>query len=179
MMRALTRRLRRFRKNEDGSVTTIEFVIMVPLIFIAFMMSIEMGVYTMRQMFLDRGLDITVRHVRLNTNTTMTHDQLKDMICTNSGFLPDCNDSLRLEMKPLDPRAFAAFDQTADCVDSTQPVEPVRGFSLGQEHELMVLRACVKFKPVFPATGLGYALEKDGAGLAKMISVSAFVQEPG
>lgn len=171
--------LRRFRKDENGSVSTIEFVIMVPLLFAAFMMSVEMGIYSMRQMFLDRGLDITVRYVRLNTETPMTHNQLKTMICTNAGFLKDCGTTLRLEMKPLNPRNFAAFDQVADCVDTSEPVQPVRGFELGQEHELMMLRACVKFKPVFPTSGLGYAFEKDGSGKAKMFSVAAFVQEPG
>lgn len=179
MIRRLANRLRRFRRDESGSVFTIEFVIMVPLIFSTLLMSVEMGIYTMRQMFLDRGMDLTVRYVRLHTDEEMTHDQLKEMVCRYSGFLPDCDSSLRLEMKPLNPRNFAAFDQSADCVDTSEEVKPVRGFSLGEEHELMVLRACVKFKPVFPLTGLGYAMDKDGSGKAKMIAVAAFVQEPG
>lgn len=179
MIRPVLNRLRRFRKDESGSITLIEFVIMVPLIFSTLLMSVEMGIYSMRQMFLDRGLDLAVRQVRLHTTTPMTHDDIKDRVCTFSGFLPDCENSLRLEMKPLNPRNFAAFDQAADCVDTSEEVKPVRGFVLGAEHELMVLRACVKFKPVFPGTGLGFAFEKDGAGKAKMISVAAFVQEPG
>jgi len=182
-MIALARFLRRFRKDEAGSVTMIEFVIMVPLIFAAFMMSVEMGIYSMRQMFLDRGLDMTVRFVRLNTQTPMTHDLLKTMICTNAGFIPDCATQLKLEMKPLNPRNFAAFDQIADCVDTSAAVDPVRGFELGQEHELMILRACYRFKPVFPTSGLGFAFDQNdpsGSGKkAKMISINAFVQEPG
>ena len=179
MIRSLRNRLRRFRSDESGSITLIEFVIMVPLIFSTLLMSVEMGIYSMRQMFLDRGLDMTVRHVRLSTRTPPSHEELKDKICQFSGFLPDCENSLRLEMKPLNPRNFAAFDQGADCVDISEEVKPVRQFTHGVEHELMVLRACVKFKPVFPATGLGRAFEKDGAGKVKMISVAAFVQEPG
>ncbi len=178
MIARLKNRLRGFGRAEDGSALIIEFCFFVPILFGTFLMAVEMGVYTMHQMFLDRGLDLTVRHVRLNTNTPMTHNQLKDMICDYSGFLDDCDNSLRLEMTPLDPRNFAAFDEVADCVDTSQPVTPVRGFILGRNHEMMILRACVKFTPVFPTTGLGYALEKDGAGKARMVSTAAFVQEP-
>ena len=42
----------------------------------------------------------------------MTHTQLKDMICDYSGFLEDCHSTLRLEMVPLDPRAFSEFEQS-------------------------------------------------------------------
>jgi hypothetical protein len=178
MTRFVKRRLARFGREESGAALLIEFAIFFPLLIGCFLMSVELGIYSIRHMFLDRGLDITVRYVRLNTNTPMTHSQLKDMICANAGFLEDCGQTLRLEMINVDPRNFAAFDQEADCVDISKPVAPVRGFTLGRDHELMMLRACVKFQPVFPTTGLGYALEKDGSGKARMVATAAFVQEP-
>lgn len=178
MMRPITKRLRGFFRKEDGSAIMIEFVIFVPLLFSVFLMGVEMGLYSMRHMFLDRGLDITVRHVRLNTNTPMTHGFLKDMICDNAGFIDDCDTTLRLEMTPVNPRDFSEFDQTPDCIDLSEAVDPARGFALGREHQIMMLRACVKFLPLFPTTGLGYALEKDGSGRARMLSSAMFVQEP-
>lgn len=178
MTRALTRLLRRFRRSEDGSALVIEFCIFVPILFGTFLMSVEMGLYSMRQMYLDRGLDIAVRYVRLNTSVPMTHDQIKTMICDNAGFLQDCDSSLRLEMSPVNPRDFATFNQQPDCIDTALPVEPARGFNLGQQHELMMVRACVRFDPVFPTSGLGHAFEKDGSGKARMTSSSTFVQEP-
>ncbi|MGB3245260.1 MAG: pilus assembly protein [Sulfitobacter sp.] len=178
MMGPLKRLLRRFRRDEDGSAIIIEFVIFVPLIFSMFLASVEMGVYSMRHMFLDRGLDITVRHIRLSTNKALRHGELKIMICENAGFLPDCMTTLKLEMTPLNPRAFAAFDQVPDCIDLSEPYEPPRGFRLGVEHELMMMRACVKFQPVFPLTGLGFEFAKDGTGRARMVSSAIFVQEP-
>lgn len=178
MMHALKRRSRRFRRDEEGAAILIEFVIFVPLLFSVFLMGVEMGIYSMRHMFLDRGLDMTVRFVRLNTNTPMNHTMLKDMICDNAGFIDDCDTTLRLEMLPMNPRAFAGLNQNPDCIDLSQPVEPERGFSLGMEHQMMLLRACVKFLPVFPTTGLGYAMEKDGTGRARMVSSAVFVQEP-
>jgi hypothetical protein len=178
MTRRIKRFLRRFRRTEDGSALIIEFCIFVPLLFGTFLMAVEMGIYSMHQMFLDRGLDITVRHVRLHTNTPMTHSQLKNMICDEAGFLEDCEQTLRLEMVPFDPRQYAVFNRTPDCIDTSRPVTPVRGFVLGQNHQMMLLRACVKFRPIFPTTGLGYALDTDGAGRARMVSIAAFVQEP-
>lgn len=171
-------RWRRFGGDEDGSALLMEFLVMVPLLFSLLIMSVEMSFYAMRHMYLDRGLDMTVRHIRLNTNTPMTHGQIKQLICDRAGFLKDCNSSLRLEMIRVNPRNFAAFNQTADCVDVSEEPRPVRGWTLGVEHELMLLRACVGFKPFFPTTGLGYALKKDGAGSVAMISTAAFVQEP-
>ncbi|MFT6675893.1 MAG: hypothetical protein ACJAVM_002090 [Sulfitobacter sp.] len=171
--------LRRFRKDQDGSALVIEFCIFVPILFGAFLMSVEMGIYSMRQMYLDRGLDIAVRYVRLHTNTAMDHNMIKGIICGNIGFVENCQSTLRLEMTPVNPRNFSGFAQQADCVDTSEPVKPVRGFSLGQQHEMMLLRACIKFDPIFPTSGLGYAFDKDGSGQAKMFATAAFVQEPG
>ncbi len=178
MIMRLKNSLRRFRKDENGAAFIVEFAIMLPLIFGCFLMSVEMSLYSMRNMFLDRGLDMTVRYVRLHTNENITHTQLKDMTCDFAGFLKDCDNTLRLEMATVDPRAFSRFDRNADCIDVSQPLKDPRGFDLGREHQLMIVRACVKFKPVFPSTGLGYAFLKDGSGSASMFSTAAFVQEP-
>lgn len=172
-----SRLLSRFAKADDGQMM-VEFALLVPLIFTVFLTSVEMGVYSMRQMFLDRGLDMTVRTIRLTTGDMPQHAALKTMICDNAGFLADCENTLRLEMQPVDPRGFAGLPEGADCVDISEPVAPLRSFVPGDDHQLMILRACVKFDPVFPTTGLGFAFSKDGAGKARMVSMAAFVQEP-
>ncbi len=178
MIRSVTRFLRRFRREEDGQMV-IEFALAVPLIFTLFMTSVEMGIYSLRQNFLDRGLDMAVRNVRLTTGANFTHDDIKQMVCDFSGFLPDCDIALKLEMNPINPRAFSGFAGSADCNDVSLPVTPSRSFVAGGEHQLMLLRACYTFRPVFPSTGLGFALTKDGSGRARMVSLSGFVQEPG
>ncbi|MEP0961668.1 MAG: TadE family protein [Lentilitoribacter sp.] len=173
-------KLCRFRDEENGQIA-IEFVIIAPLLFTIFITSMELGIYSMRQMWLDRGLDIAVRQVRLNTANIPSHDALKQTICNNAGFLPDCDSSLKLEMVLMDPRAISPLGANADCVDRSQPISSQLdpNFVSGKEHELMVLRACVKFNPIFPTTGLGFEFVKDGAGQAAMTAISAFVQEPG
>lgn len=172
--------LRRFRSDERGQVA-IEFVIMTPLIFTIFMTAMELGIYSKRQMWLDRGLDIAVREVRLNTANIPTHDALKQTVCANAGFLPDCMQSLKMEMILVDPRSFVGMDADADCVDRSQPIssQDDPNYITGSDHALMLIRACVKFNPMFPTTGLGFQFSKDGAGQAAMTAMSAFVQEPG
>ena len=78
----------------------------------------------------------------------------------------------------VDPRNYVAPDSTADCIDHSEPSNPLREFAHGTANEMMLLRACFVFSPIFPTAGLGYALEKDGAGNAAMVASSAFVQEP-
>ena len=178
MIGGLTKFVRGFARKEDGQMI-IEFALAIPLVFTLFLTSVEMGIYSVRQMFLDRGMDVAVRQIRLGTGQNLTHNQVKQTICNNAGFLPDCTTTLRLEMTPVDPRNIGnGFNQAADCIDVSQPVTPLRTFVHGNNHELMLMRACYAFKPVFPSSGLGYAFEKDGSGRAKMFSVSAFVQEP-
>lgn len=192
MIRRTLSGLRRFKRREDGNMT-IEFVILVPLLFSMFLASVELGIYSMRQMFLDRGLDMTVRTIRLNTGldvdqdgvNDLTHDVVKRMICANAGFLSsgttdNCEATMRLEMVQRNPRAFVAIPSRADCFDIAQPVNPPRNFVNGVQHELMIMRACVQFDPVFPSTGLGFKLVNgtEGGNKPALVSVSAFVQEP-
>ncbi len=177
MIRSSFKFLRRFRREEDGQML-VEFAIALPLVFTLFLTSVEMGIYSMRQMFLDRGMDMTVRQIRLTTGTAPSHANLKQMICDYSGFLEDCDQTLRLEMDSVDPRGFAELAATADCVDTSLPVTPLRKFKHGQKHEMMLLRACYRFKPVFKTSALGHAFSKDGSGRVEMYSTSVFVQEP-
>ncbi|WP_299670638.1 TadE/TadG family type IV pilus assembly protein [uncultured Roseobacter sp.] len=182
--------LTRFRKDEEGHMI-IEFALIVPAVFSLFLASVEFGIYSMRQMFLDRGLDLAVREIRLNTGIDvdddgvidLDHDAVKQKVCDYAGFLNtgvsnNCDNTLRLEMEPIDPYNYVGLSTDVDCVDISEPINPPRGFTNGVEHQLMIMRACVKFDPVFPTTGLGRAFEADGAGKVKMISMSAFVQEP-
>lgn len=173
---------KRFRQSEDGN-GTIEFVIMVPLIFTMFLTAVELGLYAKRQMWLDRGLDIAMREVRLNTLNIPSHDEMKQTICDSAGFIPDCVNSVRIEMRSVNPRSFSPLSELIDCVDRTLPIasQDDPNYFTGLEHDLMLVRACVKFDPVFPTTGLGFAMVEGGddAGQAIMSAMSAFVQEPG
>lgn len=169
--------LHRFRRDEDGTAS-VEFVIVVPVFLALMMFSIELGFITLRNTMLERGLDIAVREVRLGTGTVPQHDEIKQIVCEKSVIIYDCMNTLQLEMRPTDIRAFSALDTEADCTDAAEPTKPVRAFIPGAQNELMLMRACVKYDPLFPKQFLGRALQTDTNGQATIISTTAFVQEP-
>jgi hypothetical protein len=172
-----TSRLKRLWRDDEGTAT-VEFAIVFPFFISLFLSSVELGMITLRHTMLERGLDLAVRDIRLSTGTAPQHDDIKTQICDYAGLIPNCGSTLRLEMVQVDLRGSVALPTDVDCVDTSEPVEPVRSFVNGQENEMMILRACVKFDPIFPTSGLGKQLQVDGAGQAALVAMSAFVQEP-
>jgi Flp pilus assembly protein TadG len=177
MSRALTRRLRRFHGSEDATAT-LEFAIVFPFFISLFLSSVELGLITFQHSMLERGLDMAVRDVRLGTGTNPTAEDIKDGVCYYAGVLPDCDTNLRLEMVTVDPRNFTPPPARADCTDQSEDPRPLRNFVHGGANQMMMLRACYVFSPIFPTAGLGAQLVTDGAGNAAMTATSAFVQEP-
>lgn len=167
----------RFREREDGNAT-VEFAIVIPVMLMILMSTVELGLITVRQSMLERALDQTVRDIRLGTGEDMQHDQIRDTVCARSGFIDSCQTSLRLEMVQVDPFAWTAIDPAPDCINRIEEVQPVRNFVNGQSNELMFIRACMKFNPIFPYWGLGDNLGKDADGRVRLFASSAFVQEP-
>ena len=177
MIKHLTQSLRKFHSREDGS-TTVEFALLLPLFLMPLFSSVELGIIALRQTMLERAMDITVREIRLTTGDAPQHDEIRDRICDRALFVSDCTSSLRLEMVQFDPFIWTDIDPVPDCVDSIENVQPVREFVNGQSNELMYMRACMKFTPIFPTWGLGSGLIKDEEGHASLFASSVFVQEP-
>lgn len=168
----------RLRRSEDGS-STIEFMVVLPVLLSFFFSTFELGMMLTRQVMLDRALDLTVRQVRIGAVEEVTHDNLKAMICSAGAMIPDCEAAIKLEMRPVDPRAWSQLPEEADCVDREDPAIPAREFTPGVSNELMVLRACAVLEPYFPGSGLGFALVGEDGGAFGLLSTSAFVIEPG
>ncbi|MEM6480793.1 MAG: TadE/TadG family type IV pilus assembly protein [Pseudomonadota bacterium] len=173
---------RNFIRNEDGNAS-VEFVLVFPVYLSIMLFSIELGMVTLRATLLERGMDMAVRDIRLGTGTfgndqKVFHDLIKDEVCNNSIFILDCKNNLRLEMASADIRSFASLDTTIDCTDRAETSEPVLNVTPGQQNELMLLRACLKYDPLFPKALLGEKLIVDGSGQGAVVSTTAFVQEP-
>ena len=177
MISGIFQSIRRFREAEDGN-SSIEFAIVIPAFMMILLSTVEMGLITIRQTMLERAMDLTVRDLRLGTGANPQHNEIRDSICERAGFIDSCATSLRLEMVQVDPFNWTAVDATPDCITSVEEVQPVRSFTNGQSNELMFLRACMKFEPMFPHWGLGENLDKDANGRVSLYASSAFVQEP-
>lgn len=177
MSRRIASALRRFRRSERGSMT-VEFALWFPVFIMFLYSSLELGVITIRQVMLDRGLDMAVREVRLSTGQAPQHDDLKQRICDFAAIIPDCTQNVKLEMRPTDMRDWQTIPNSADCTDRSEDIRPLRQFTAGTDNEMMLLRACVKFSPLSPTSRLVASMGTDGAGDVKIIALSAFVQEP-
>ncbi|WP_323763275.1 TadE/TadG family type IV pilus assembly protein [Marinovum sp.] len=178
MRRILKRVTARFCRDEGGAASTIEFAIIMPLFALFLGAMVELGWMNIRHAMLERGLDTTVREIRLATGFVPTYETIRDKICASAGIIPDCIATLRLEMKVVDPRAFTGIPDAAECQNSAEDPRPLRNFQSGEDNDIMLLRACYKFEPIFPTTGLGGSLVKDAQGFTAIVSTSAFVQEP-
>ncbi|MGX9854302.1 TadE/TadG family type IV pilus assembly protein [Limimaricola variabilis] len=176
LLQALRRRPALLRASEGAA--SVEFVLIFPVLMLVILSSFELGMVTLRQVMLDRGLDLTVREVRLGQITPVDHATVSASICNHALLLPDCASNLRLEMRPLDLRSWVTPPEQADCVDRADITVPLRRFTAGVENQLMLLRACSLFDPYFPTSGLGARLPRQSGGAYALTSASAFVVEP-
>ena len=181
-LKTIGRLLRIFRKSEDGG-PTIEFVLMFMPFMLLTVSAFELGLLMTRHVMLERGLDIAVREVRLNTSTPVTEAQLKSMVCNAAVIIPNCTSQVRLEMVVVDMMQLNAMEdstipRTASCVDQSQPFLPARNFQTGMPNQMMIVRACARLVPMLPETALGYFLSQIDGGYYRLISTSSFVMEP-
>lgn len=184
-MTRIARHLRRFsrcfRRSEDGSAT-VEFMVILPIFLILFVSTFELGTVMLRQTMLDRGIDMTVRQVRLGLVVPVEHDILKDMICERAAMLPNCVSELKIEMVVRDPRNWISMSADADCIDLANPTQPPREFVAGAPNQMMLLRACHLFLPYFTdysmGAFLGDVIPKETGNMYALISTSSYVVEP-
>jgi Flp pilus assembly protein TadG len=171
------KRLRHFLHRSDGT-STIEFTLIFPAFIIILLASVESGIMMIRNVMLERGVDIAVRELRLGKNVPKDEDELKKLVCNSAAFIKDCTSVLRLELVRVDTATFDMPTAAATCVQRDKLTQPALTYTSGVDHDLMLLRACAVFNPYFPTTGLGLRLPKDGTGLYALTAASAFVVEP-
>jgi hypothetical protein len=168
----------RILHREDGNAT-VEFAILFPLFVILLVTAVEVGFITMRHTMLDRAVDLTVREIRLGTGNAPQYAQIRDAICERAPVIPDCEDNVKIEMIRMDLRNWTPPPADFDCINHAEQVQPVREFTNGMENEMMLLRICAMFQPIFPLAGLGRDLMSNSAtGYTAMVTATAFVQEP-
>lgn len=173
----LARKLRGFARKEDGAVT-FDFIFVFPVAFMMFIMAYEVGMLSTRHVMLERGLDRTVREVRIGRILSPTHDMLKDRICEYASIIPDCSNNLRLEMLTNNPRAWTPLSKSVACVDREENAPPVITFNPALNNELMILRACALFDPMVPLGVIGQTIPKESGDAYGLVATSSYVMEP-
>jgi hypothetical protein len=176
-----TLRLARFARADRGTAK-VEFCILFPVFIVLLLSGFEAGMLMTRQLMLERGLDLTMRELRLGTMANPTHTAVKQEICEKSLIIPNCMTSVQLELREVDMVAWNVPMDGNRCVDRTAELDPMLdppdGFTAGARNVLMMVRACAVFDPWFPGVGLGTQLPRDRSGGYRLVATSGFVNEP-
>lgn len=168
-----------FRREEDGAAT-VEFVILFPAFIAILLSSYESGLMMVRNVMLERGVDLAVRDLRLGQPVPPTFDQLKTSICANAMIVDDCFDKIQIELQPIDMVTFNMPTTQPRCIDVNSTIDPIDDttFVGGGNNELMLVRVCALLDPFFPSTVLGMQMPEYDEGRYALIVNSAFVNEP-
>ena len=176
-----TSRMRAFNlfcKRSDGS-STIEFVILFPMIMMLFLATVEFGFMMVRQSMLETGVDKTVRYLRLGQLGKVDQNVLRTHICKYAGLIPDCENTLLIELRTVKRNTGNDISGPTVCMNRNEPdITPVVSLNSGLPNELVLIRACAVFTPIFPTTKLGMKLTQDNLGGYAQVAKSAFVVEP-
>lgn len=188
----------RFARAENGA-STIPAVLFLPLLLSIMFSSVEIGLLNLRQVLLDRGLDQTVRILRLGqavlpADQTQALTMIKRSICTNIAFVQSCMQDLTVEIfevdrqitvsgttkNPIVTRNWTSSGRgtKASCTDRNLTSPPVTTLNRATPDDLMLVRACLKVNPVMPTYALGSILVKDSSDMVALVSTSAWVREP-
>ena len=173
----ILRKCRLLRVREDGTAT-IEFVIIFPVVVTLLVGSLEIGFYMARTAFLDRSLEMNIRELRLGNLEPATHAQLAQQICEDANFSGDCPNEVLIELQPISTDDWNIPTSSISCVNRVDDIQPVVTFEVGQEDEIMLVRACVVIEPIFGTTGYALGLPKEEGGGFLISAASTFVNEP-
>ena len=99
-MKCVFNQFRKFAKKQDGNAT-IEFVILFPGLMFLFLVGFEAGYYMVRNVSLERAVDIAVRDVRLSNGQIPNLGQFKQNLCAEANILDDCEGSVKIDVEPI------------------------------------------------------------------------------
>ena len=179
-------RLRRFTRRfarAEGGVTAVEFALVsVPLMMLVFGI-LELGLVMLVITTLDGATQTASREIRTGRfQTSLTQPDVsaagfKALICSKMTWLStQCSTQLVVEVQ-----TFANFSALASAppppatyFDATHPTAPC--FSPGQPGDIVLVRAYYNWKLFTPL--LSVALDNTGAGTDRLLSTTAFLNEP-
>lgn len=173
----LLARLRSFARREKGNAT-IEFALFFPMLVTLLLSTVELGILTIRNTLLEHSVDLTVRDLRLGKINQPTQEKIRDLICARSSVVQDCENRLLIELRPVSTVTWTPLATETTCRNRDETINPVVTFNPGASHEMILVRVCAVFKPVFPYTTLGMQLGRDALGGYALVASSAFVNEP-
>jgi Flp pilus assembly pilin Flp len=174
----LSSMIRRFRRREDGTVT-VEFVILVPLIFAIFIATLEIGMMMSRWSGLDRAADMVIRSLRLGQYQNPTALLLRQEICDEVLLVENCFENIAVDIRRINRATFLMPDDDEPCVTRDQNIiQPVTQVTPGQQNDLMLIRVCIAVDALFPTSRYALPITLDAQGGYALSVASVYVNEP-
>lgn len=168
---------RRFWRREDGTAT-IEFALLVPVFLSVLISGVEVGVLTARQTMMERGMEQTMRALRLGHLMPVNLDTLRERICRDTVIVRNCEANLLVELRRMEPENITLPTGNAPCINRDEETQPAVTLTPGVEHDLVLVRVCLIVDPVLPTSGWGLGLRPDESGGFRMVTSSVYVNEP-
>ena len=174
----LSRLIRRFRREEEGNAT-IEFVILMPLLFTIFAAALESGLMMVRWTSIDRASDMVIRSLRLGQYANPDAIMLRREVCDRTFMIENCFENSVVEITRINRTTFQMPAPNAPCVrrDGTVIV-PVTTVTPGQQNELMLIRVCVTVDALMPTSTYALPIQYDAQGGYALSVSSVYVNEP-
>ena len=161
----------------ESGAATIPAVIFLPT-FIMFMISaVDLSLLMLRQIVLDRAIDVATRDIRLGAADISSHAALKASICDGLGLFDDCANNVTVELFEIDDSSWTSDAGTVTCTDKDLP-DPEVTLQTGAVNQMVLMRVCMKVSPMVAADPLALALVTSADGKYALISSTVFVNEP-
>ncbi|GHC54757.1 TadE/TadG family type IV pilus assembly protein [Neogemmobacter tilapiae] len=181
MIRASKNPVAQFLRDERGTAS-VEFVLVVPFMLYLFIMAFESGMLMIRNVMLERALDITMREIRVNILPNPTFAEVKAKICERAVVFSSCTSTLVVNMETVDMDTWIMPAGSIPCMNRPVPIKPPEELYKNptDPNEVVIVRACIQAKIIVANTFgyLGRMLPHDAQGRYWLTSVSAFVNEP-
>lgn len=166
----LRRRLYRFVRDRRAAAS-VEFVFAFPVLFVMFVVILELCFLMARNTLLQQALEVTMRQVRLGTIVNPSVTELERQLCERMITVSDCQSSMVLEFTRVNTTTFAMPGPQAPCARRSEETLAARAgetYDTGAENELMVVRACLVVDTITPVMEDAFEL----------FARTAFVNEP-
>ena len=179
----LDRRLPGPAQARERGGATVEFVLLLPAFLMVFISSVESSVFLVRQVMLERAVDIAVRQVRLDVDSAVTQNQIRHNVCQRARILPDCDANMVIELTEIPMSTYATPDGAAPCVDRRGPTTPDAGYVEKRVGKMVMLRACYAVEPILAQSSfamtrtLAANLVSDEDGALRIVTATAFTVE--
>lgn len=151
---AVMKRLRSFRRSQDGSAA-VEFAMIAPMFFALIFAVMETGMVFMAGQVLETGVEDGARLVYTSTTTNVT--DFKTAICNRVSVLLDCS-KLDIDVRSYDPGTAITINDPIDAngkyVSTGFVYQPPAYSPNSPSSKTVVVRAFYQW-PLY-VTGLGY-----------------------